>query len=97
MEKAVCPVRYSFVAVNTTRTNDADRGLGVLHRSCLYRRGVCTKKNIGRSSAKFNAENTCQSSSISGPSAIENPKRAKISHISFFTKESGCLDPNGMG
>ena len=48
MEKAVCPVRYSFVAVNTTRTNDADRGLGVLHRSCLYRRGVCTKKNIGR-------------------------------------------------
>ena len=72
---------------------------------CVRRRisGERCIKNVscisraGWSSAKFNAENTCQSSSISGPSAIENPKRAKISHISFFTKESGCLDPNGIG
>ena len=34
---------------------------------------------------KFNPENTCQSSSISGPSAIVNPIRAKISVISFRT------------
>ena len=58
---------------------------------------VSCMSRAGWSSAKFRAENTCQSSSISGPSAIEKPNRAKMSQISFFTSESGCLVPIGMG
>ena len=51
----------------------------------------------GWSSAKFKEENTCQSSSISGPSAMLNPKRPKMSQISFFTSESGWRVPNSIG
>ena len=51
----------------------------------------------GWSSAKFREENTCQSSSISGPSAMLNPKRPKMSQISFFTSESGWRVPNSIG
>ena len=54
----------------------------------------CIKKvscisRAGWSSGKFSDVNTCQSSSISGPSAIEKPNLLNISHISSFTIEMG--------
>ena len=41
----------------------------------------------------FNAVKLCQSSSISGPSEIENPIDEKISTISCSTIDKGCLEP----
>src|SRR5690606_27996996 len=44
---------------------------------------------------KLSAEKLCQSSSISGPSATENPSLLKILTISLRTSDSGCRDPGG--
>ena len=52
-------------------------------------KNVSCISRAGWSSAKLSDENTCQSSSISGPSAIEKPKRANISHISLRTIDRG--------
>ena len=48
----------------------------------------------GCSGGKFKAENTCQSSSISGPSATAKPNLEKMSRISSLTREIGCLVPS---
>lgn len=65
--------------------------------------GCCSTKNVscisraGWSAGKFIDENTCQSSSTSGPSAKVNPKRPKMFIISFFTSVSGWRVPSFMG
>ena len=58
---------------------------------------VSCMSRAGWSSAKFIDEYTCQSSSISGPSASVKPRREKISTISFFTMVSGWRVPNETG
>ena len=52
-------------------------------------KNVSCISRAGWSSAKFIDENTCQSSSTSGPSAREKPRRLKMSMISFLTIVSG--------
>ena len=55
--------------------------------------GCCSMKKVscmsraGCSGGKFRDSNTCQSSSISGPSATVKPMRENISMISFLTRE----------
>ena len=60
-------------------------------------KNVSCMSRAGWSSAKLSAENTCQSSSISGPSAMLNPRRAKMSMISLRTMESGWRVPSSTG
>ena len=60
-------------------------------------KNVSCISRAGWSAGKFIEENTCQSSSISGPSAIENPKREKIETISFLTSDNGWREPSFMG
>ena len=64
---------------------------------CASMKKVSCMSRAGWSSAKFIEENTCQSSSTSGPSARAKPMRAKMSMISFFTMESGWRVPSSMG
>jgi len=49
----------------------------------------------GWSGVKLRAEKLCQSSSISGPSAIVNPMRAKMSMIRLSTIDNGWRLPIG--
>ena len=46
MEDAVCAIRDSLVTEHTTRTNNADRGLLMVHSTHLNRRGVGTQHHI---------------------------------------------------
>ena len=65
--------------------------------------GLCWIKNVscisraGWSSAKFKEEKTCQSSSISGPSAMLNPNRPNISQILSLQviEDDECLVRSG--
>ncbi len=57
---------------------------------------VSCMSRAGWSSAKLSEENTCQSSSISGPSAMVKPRREKIETISLRTSESGWRVPRGI-
>ena len=47
MEEAVCTVADSFVTVNTSRADNADRRLANLHNTALYRRCMCTQQDVG--------------------------------------------------
>lgn len=58
---------------------------------------VSCMSRAGWSAAKFRDENTCQSSSISGPSAMLKPRRRKIELISWRTSISGWRVPIGRG
>ena len=56
---------------------------------------VSCMSRAGCSGGKLRAENTCQSSSISGPLATVYPMRSKIVRISFLTIAIGCRVPIG--
>ena len=59
---------------------------------------VCACMSLaGCSGGKFSASNTCQSSSISGPSATSYPNLRKISMISSLTIDTGWRDPSWNG
>jgi hypothetical protein len=100
MKNAVRTCRNGFIPENTPREKSFEWGLCAFHYPDLNARCVCTQQNIGIffdkksvlhiaggcSGGKFNAEKTCQSSSISGPSATVKPNLPKMLIISFFTK-----------
>lgn len=67
------------------------------HRGLRCMKNVSCMSRAGWSGAKFSEENTCQSSSISGPSAMVKPSRRKMSTISSRTRLSGWRVPMGMG
>ena len=58
---------------------------------------VSCMSRAGWSSAKFSDENTCQSSSISGPCATAKPRRLKIDMISSRTNDRGWRVPSLTG
>ena len=60
-------------------------------------KNVSCMSRAGWSAGKFIDENTCQSSSTSGPSAKVKPNRPKILMISFFTIVSGWRVPSFIG
>ena len=60
-------------------------------------KNVSCMSRAGWSAAKLSDENTCQSSSTSGPSAIVKPNRENIDMISSLTKDMGWRRPKRNG
>ena len=94
--------------INPSRRERPNWWFVVLHVPYLHRGGMCSQQYIrvglnkkvscmsraGCSCGKFKAVKLCQSSPISGPSDKLKPMRPKISTISFFTNDKGCLLPS---
>ena len=109
MEEAVGARRDSLVAVYASGTDDADWRLLRRHHAGLHRRCVRAEQHVRRTldeecvlhvarrmvGSEVQSENTCQSSSTSGPSATVNPRREKIEIISLRISEIGWRVPSG--
>ena len=65
----------------------------VRSRVSPFTKNVSCISRAGWSGAKFRAEKLCQSSSISGPSAMPNPIPTNIDLISSSVCMSGCFVP----
>ena len=46
MEETVCAIGDRFITIYTSRTDNTDRRLLILHDTCLYGRSVCTKQYV---------------------------------------------------
>ena len=71
------------------RSSTSAFSLSIKNVSCMSR--------AGWSGGKFRLSNTCQSSSISGPSAMVKPMEPKMDIISLRTSVSGWRVPHDTG